>query len=97
MSLNDIWWRSPPKIINSLFIITELCPSLAQGFLPTIKFELFERGAKNLDTDSLPKSVNLPYGILILGSGFPITSNEFFIAWEDVSNFTYLVFSSFDV
>ena len=85
MSLKDIWCLSPPNIINSPLSIAEQWPSRAQGFFPMTKFELFCRGAKNLDYDYLPKSVNLSDWLLLdFPSGFPITSREFFIAWEEV-------------
>jgi hypothetical protein len=59
---------------------TAQCPSLAHGLFPTTTVELFSRGPKNFETDSLPKSVNLSYETLAFGSGFPITSREFRIA-----------------
>jgi hypothetical protein len=46
--------------------------------------ELFWRGPKNFDSDYLPKSVSLSSGTFTFGSGFPITSRDIFIAWEDV-------------
>ena len=61
-----------------------LWPSLAQGFLSTTMLELFWRGPKNFDSDYLPKSVSLSSGTFTFGSGFPITSRDIFIAWEDV-------------
>jgi hypothetical protein len=66
--------------------MTEICPSLAQGFLPITIFELFFKGSKNLEHDYLPKSVSFYSLCLALGSGLPITSKEFLIAWEEVSN-----------
>ena len=85
ISLNDIWCLSPPKIISSSLMITDTWPSRAHGFLPTTMFELLCSGSKNLEKDYLPKSVNLSSRFFSLGSGLPITSNEFFIAWEEVS------------
>lgn len=73
--------------------MTEQCPSRAQGFFPITIFELFWSGSKNLEWDSLPNYVNLPSFIFVLGLGFPITSNEFFIAWEAVYRLTNLSFS----
>lgn len=72
------------------------CPSRAHGFLPTIKLELLFKGCKNFDIVSLPKSVILPSGLFSLGSGSPITSKEFLMAWDSASNKTYLFASSFD-
>jgi hypothetical protein len=84
MSLKDIWCLSPPNIINSSFSITEQWPSLAHGFLPITKLELFYNGAKNFDCVYFPNYVNLSG--LGFPLGFPITSKEFFIAWEVVSS-----------
>jgi hypothetical protein len=95
ISLKDIWWRSPPNITNYWPIITQQCPSRAQGFLPTTMFELFCRGYKNLETVYLPKSVSLSSTFFNLGSGLPITSSEFFIAWEEVSRIISFSFYSF--
>ena len=91
MSLKDIWCRSPPKIINSSFSITEQCPSLAHGFLPMTKFELFSRGARNFEWVYFPNSVSLSgFGFPL---GFPITSSEFFIACDVVYSKMYRSFS----
>ncbi len=84
MSLKDIWCLSPPNIISSSSIITDTCPSLAHGFFPTTILELLCRGSKNLEKDSLPKSVSLSSWALSLGSGLPMTSREFFMACEEV-------------
>ena len=53
-----------------------------------IKFVLLFNGCKNFDTDYFPKSVIFPYEFLVFGSGYPITSNEFLIAWDYASNIT---------
>lgn len=62
--------------------MVEQCPSLAHGFLPITKLRLFCKGAKNFEWDYFPNSVSL--SLAGLPPGFPITSNEFFIAWEEV-------------
>lgn len=90
ISLNDIWCRSPPNIINSSFNTIEVWPSLAHGFFPTIKFELLVKGYKNLDAVYFPNYVIFPSWLAFFGSGSPITSKEFLIAWDSAYNITYL-------
>ena len=73
-------------------MMTAQCPSLAQGFFPITIFELFSRGCKNLETDYLPKSVRRSSTGFILGSGFPITSKDIFMACDEVYKAMYFSF-----
>ena len=78
-------------------MMTEQWPSLAQGRFPITMLELFSRGYKNLETVYFPNYVNLSYCGLARGSGMPITSKEFFMAWEEVSRDSNLDFFYCDI
>jgi hypothetical protein len=59
--------------------------------------ELFSKGYRNFEMVYFPNEDSLPSWALILGSGTPITSNEFFIAWEEVYKVSIFYFSSFEI